>query len=287
MSSVRLLWLATGSGDVQLQALYSLYSALAFKTDADVSLQVYTDAPSVYQPLAKVVGIQEVTHEKLELMCGAARLPFRMKLALLVEALRIDSQSPVVFIDADTFFFRNFEPLLQQIDPRNAVMHIREWHVASASIGQLRRFRRNMQQVRYQGATVNLNVYMWNSGVIGLHPACVGVLEEALSFCDAVWSQYSKPFVEQFAVASFLQKANIVLHPAADYIFHYWYQKPEYQRAIADLLLRWKNLPVERALQELRQNRIVLPPPPRKLSILERLSQRLSGKAIPDVRGLP
>ena len=210
-----------------------------------------------------------------------------MKLALLSETLRQDSASAAMCVDADTFFIHDYIPLLNRIDARNAVMHIREWHVASAPTGQLRRFRRNMQRLHFGEGLIDLNVYMWNSGVVGLHPACLHTLDEALAFMDEVWAQYRKPFVEQFAVSAFLQKAKITIHPADEYLFHYWYQKPEYQRAIEERLARWRDLPVESALDELRRDRILLPPPPRKLNLWEKIRERTSGSAIQDVRGLP
>jgi hypothetical protein len=287
VSGTRLVWLATGKHDARVQALYSLYSALAFKGDADATLHIYTDAPDVYQPIAEFTRIHELTPAKIDAMKGKSRHPFRMKLALVAEELRSDRQSPVIFVDADTFFFREFGSLLSQIDSRNAVMHIREWHVASAMTGQMRRFRRNMRRVKYQGGPVNVDVYMWNSGVIGVHPACLPVVDEALAFCDVVWEKYSKPFVEQFAVSWCLQRAGISIHPADGNVFHYWYQKPEYLKAIGERLEQWRDQPVDTALDEIRRKRLVLAPPPRKLSLREKVVQRLSGRAIPDVRGLP
>lgn len=282
-----MLWLATGGEGARVQALYSLYSAIAFKSASTVTLHVYTDEPGTYAPVGKLVEIHQLTADRMRELSGAAQLPYRVKLALLLEALRGDLNWPVMFVDADTFFFREFSPLLDQIDAQNAVMHRREWHVASGATGQIRRFRRNMQRVYYRGASVDLNAYMWNSGMVGLHPTCAGILQEALTFIDEVWKQYPKPFVEQFAVSSFLQKANISLHPADDYVFHYWFQKAAYQKEIEQRLQRWRNIPVEAVLEAIRSDKIVLPPPSRKLHWWEKIRQRVSGRAIPDVRGLP
>ena len=277
MSATQLLWLATGEGNVQAQALYSLYSALAFRCDTNVTLHVHTDRPQAYQRLATLITIHALDSARVTALHGAAGLPYRMKLALLIETMRTYPAACVMFLDADTFFYREFASLLEYIDQQNAVMHKREWHVATAATGQMRRFRRNLGRVRFRGAAVELAVEMWNSGVIGVHGSRVEILEEALQFADAVWTQYPKPFVEQFAVSSYLQSAGIGLHPAEDFVFHYWYQKADYQKVIEERLARWRNLPIQSALDEIRQNRIALPPPPRKLSLWEKMKRERIG----------
>src|SRR5438552_4020922 len=124
---------------------------------------------------------------------------------------------------------------------------------------------------------VDLNSDMWNSGAIGLHASQFHLLETILAFIDTVSPHYKKQLVEQYAVSYYLQK-NAHVHPCDDRLFHYWNQKAEYGKAISQRLERWRSFPLEAALQELRQNRIELPPYQPQHGWFRRLSDRILGE---------
>jgi hypothetical protein len=117
---------------------------------------------------------------------------------------------------------------------------------------------------------------MWNSGAIGLHPNQFHLLDTMLAFIDAVSPHYKKQLVEQYAVSYYLQK-NARLHQCDDCLFHYWAQKAEYEKEIGPRLERWRNLPVDDALNELRHNRIELPPYQVKHGFWRSLTDRVFG----------
>jgi hypothetical protein len=277
MSPAHLVWIATGAGEFQTQALYSIYSALSFRGDSHAVLHVYTDAPEHYRPVEQCVRVHALSTEKQRALRGPHDVPYRMQ------------ERPgerVLFVDADTFFFGPLAALLARIDNASALMHRREWHVATARTGQLRRFRRHLRQVRFRGAPIELRTFMWNSGVIGVDGGHADVLAEVLELVDTFWSRYPEGFIEQFAVGWRLEKAGIVLRAADDAVFHYWFQKPAYLQAIRQRLDGWREAPLQNVLAELRASRIVLPAPPLRVSLWEKIASKLRGEPIQDVRGL-
>ncbi|MGE5205201.1 MAG: hypothetical protein ACM3PW_06270 [Chlamydiota bacterium] len=272
-----LIYLACGQRTVQVQALYAAYSALAWKGELQLQVHVYSDAPAGFQPLAGQIQLHELSAEKVRAWRGMGNYPFRMKIAALAEAAGEHSEDRVLFADSDTFFFADFALVFARIGPGNAVLHRKEYPVLSHSTGQLQRFRSRMRKFHFRGSAIDLSADMWNSGAIGLHPSQFHLLHTVLAFIDAISPHYKKQLVEQYAVAYFLQK-NAQVHACDDVLFHYWEQKAEYQQVIEQRLGKWKPMPLEDALAELRAERILLPPYQPRHGWVRRLSDRVLGR---------
>ena len=272
-----LTYLACGHRNVRVQALYAAYSALAWKEALDLQVHVYSDAPEAFQPLAGHIEVHPLNAEKMRAWRGPGNYPFRIKIAALAEAARDHAEERVLFADSDSFFFADFAPVFARIGPGQAVLHRKEYPAQSHPTGQLQRFRKRMSKFRFRGSAIDLNADMWNSGAIGLHPSQFHLLQTVLAFIDTISPHYKKQLVEQYAVAYFLQK-NVQLHACDDVLFHYWAQKPEYQQKIEERLERWKSMPVEAALAELRADRITLPPYQPRHGWVRRLSDRVLGR---------
>lgn len=272
-----LIYLACGQRNVQVQALYAAYSALAWKGALKLRVHVYSDAPAVFQSLAGRIQEHELGAEKVRAWRGPGNYPFRIKIAALAEAAREHSEDRILFADSDTFFFADFAPVFARIGPGDAVLQRKEYAVLSHPTGQLQRFRRRMGKFHFRGSAIDLNADMWNSGAIGLHPSQFHLLHTVLAFIDAISPHYKKQLVEQYAVAYFLQK-NAQVHACDDVLFHYWAQKVEYQQVIEQRLAKWKSMPLEDALADLRAERIVLPPFQPRHGWVRRLSDRVLGR---------
>ncbi len=279
-----LIYLACGQHDVQVQALYAAYSALAWKGALALEVHVYTDTPGVFQSLTGRIQVHELTVERVRAWRGPGNYPFRIKIAALAEAAREHSDDRILFADSDTFFLADFAPVFARIGPGSAVLHRKEYPVMNHPTGQLQRFRRRMSKFHFRGSTIDLNADMWNSGAIGLHPSQFHLLHTVLAFIDAISPHYKKQLVEQYAVAYFLQK-NAQLHACDDVLFHYWAQKAEYQQVIEQRLAKWKLMPLEEALAELRVSRILRPPFQPRHGWVRRLSDRVLGRVEVGVRG--
>ena len=269
-----LIYLACGQRNVRVQALYAAYSALAWKGTLDLKVHVYSDAPEAFQPVADRVELHPLSMEKVRAWRGPGNYPFRIKIAALAEAAREHGEERVLFSDSDAFFFADFAPVFTRIGPGQAVLHRKEYPVASHPTGQLQRFRKRMAKFHFRGSAIDLNADMWNSGAIGLDPSQFHLLHTVLAFIDTISPQYKKQLVEQYAVSYFLQK-NAQVQACDDVLFHYWAQKAEYQPKIEEWLERWKSMPMEASLAELRAGRIELPPYQPRHGWVRRLSDRV------------
>ena len=271
-----LVYLACGHRTVHTQALYAAYSALAWQGTLDIAMHVYTDAPAMFHAVAGSILLHELTADRIRSWRGPGNYPFRIKIAALAEAAREHGEERVLFADSDTFFTAEFAPVFGRIAPGHAVLHRKEYPVLSHPTGQLARFRKRMGKFHFRGSSIDLNADMWNSGAIGLHPTQFHLLHTVLAFIDAISPRYRKQLVEQYAVAYFLQK-NAQVHACDDVLFHYWAQKLECQREMEPRLQRWKSMPLEEALAELRGQPIVLPPYRPQHGWVRRLRDRVLG----------
>jgi hypothetical protein len=274
---VHLLYLAIGSSDLQVQASYAAYSALAYQGALNLSVHVYSDAPAAFEPLEHAITVHPVSERQVSEWKGPGDYPYRMKIAALAEMTKDYADSPVLFVDSDTFFFGSAEKVLARVGNGRAVLHRNEYPVLTHPTGQLEKFRRRMGKFRFRGSPVDLDADMWNSGAIGLHPSQFHLLNTILAFIDTISPKYKKQLVEQYAVSYFLQK-NAAIQACDDCVVHYWNQKPEYQAAIEPRLAKWKKLPLATVLEELRSNPIVLPSFQETHGLVRRISDRLTGE---------
>src|SRR5512146_1040465 len=259
-AAANLVYVAYGAREVLAQAHYAVLSALAFRGRSEVAIHLFTDQPDLFAGLRKQVTLRPLSGGEIRAWRGPGDYPFRVKIAAMAQMAQ-SSTGALIFADADTFFVAPLERLLTRLGPGRAVMHRQEYDVANFPTLQVRKFRR---AVRRHAPEVELRGTMWNSGVVGVNPEQFGVFREMLRVIDQVSPYFKKALVEQYAVSHFLQRAARV-GPCEDTIFHYWDPKPEYQREIEARLARWARLPLESTLTELRERRIALPPPPRKV----------------------
>jgi hypothetical protein len=277
-STIHLAWLASGPADVKVQARYAAESALAWRGDAPLALHVYTDDARPFSPLAREgVEVVEVGPETERGWRGPEDLVFRMKPCIARDLARRFPADPVGLVDADTFFVAPVAELAARVAPGRAVMHLREYHVGTEPTDQMRKFRRAMAKLSFRGRPVDLDAFMWNSGVLLVHPAEFPLLDEWLAFVDAIYPQYRKAFVEQYGIGLLLQKRAEVV-PCDDLVFHYWFQKEEHLAAIERALAVLDGLPAADRAAHVRANRISLPPPPEKKHRRPSLLDRLLGR---------
>jgi hypothetical protein len=276
---LHLAYLASGPEEIRLQASYAALSALAWRGGCDLELHVYTDHAPGFDALAGLdrVEIVEVGPERERAWRGPEDLVFRMKPCIALDLARRFPADRVGLVDADTFFVAGVEGLAARIAPGRAVMHVREYHVATHAGDQMRKFRRHVAPLRFRGRPVDLDAFMWNSGVMALHPAQFPLLAEWLAFVDAIYPQYRKAFVEQYGIGLLLQKAAEVV-PCDDVVFHYWFQKDEYVAAIREELAALLPLPAAERDARLRARRIALAPPAEKKHRRKGLLARLLGR---------
>lgn len=245
---------AYGSDVFRAQALYLAWSTLAWQDPGAplVQVHVYTDRPEAFRPLEGRLELRVISAAELERWWGPHRFVYRSKPAMLQEMAERFPGDPLLFLDADTFWQRSPARVLDRIGPGRAVMHAREEHLADRSDPHMRNFHRHLRRLRFRGAPVDVDRWMWNSGAIGLHPRDFGVIEDWIAFLDEIVPRYRRSIVEQYALAMLLQQRG-ELTRCDDHLFHYWFQKDEYNAEILRELEVLRGLPPDEALARVRE----------------------------------
>jgi hypothetical protein len=292
MPRSHLVYLAVGNNPaLHAQAAYAMLSALAFKGEAPVEIHLFTD---VARESTDVAGLSPLLKDQITLdslppariasLVPGAYDPYRLKLAVLREiALRFPSDASI-FCDADTFFLAPYASLLDRITGGARVLHRLEYNIGAHPTPQMKKFRRAL----HAAGLNNSAQAMWNSGVIGLPPHSAPLLDAALeTLADLSPHTPKKYLAEQFSISRALSEQSPP-QPAEDFLFHYWFQKADYTRAIQDRLAAWQQITLAEACARLRVNPLQLPAPPQKLHWWERALIAAHLRRRPEeIRGLP
>ena len=254
MSSARVAYLATSRPDIWDQALYAAYSALAWRGDAKVHVHLFTDRPEAFAPLEGAVRLDVLPPERAREWVRPYGLVFRMKPMALEHLFARFPSDCCVLVDSDTFFTGPLASLLERIDARRAVMHVREYPPLLKDSLEMKNFRRRMRRARFRGAPVALDPWMWNAGVVGLHPAERPILREWIDFMDEVFPANQKGSVEQYGISWLLQQPGRTLAAVDDLVEHYYLDKDRYLAAIRAELPVLSALPLEDALRRVRES---------------------------------
>ena len=275
-----------GRPNLRTQANYALLSALAFGGDAPPAFTIYTDAPEWFASFSSWLRIEKLDAARIHALTGGSGDPYRLKLAAIRDAALRNLKTPVLFIDADTFFIAPYHALAQLLHAGQRVMHRREYAVATHPTGQMKKFRRAIRHAGMQDSMTSLS--MWNSGVVGLPANSAQIVDDALQTLAQLEPHTKKKYLaEQFSISVAMNNGATVM-PAEGFIFHYWFQKEEYTRAIEQRLQKWRDWPLPEQLAALRAEPLMLPAPPQKLHWWERALINVSLRDRPeDPRGLP
>ncbi|MCS7161859.1 MAG: hypothetical protein NZ958_00825 [Bacteroidia bacterium] len=261
MASVRFLFQSYGSDSaISLQTRYAILSILAHAPpEAAYSVALYTDQPALFPEWWEGLEVHTLQPGQIRAWQGPHHFVHRLKLVLLLHDASHFPAEVRFYLDGDTYFQRGWGDLVALVGPGAAVLHKMEYFIATQATGQMRRFRRRSRPLRYRGAPIPLDIWMWNAGVIGFHSSHVPLLEEAIQFVDEIYPQLRKHYIEQYAVSLFFQR-HLRLYSAEPWIVHYWGEKPAYTRAIEAFFQR--PLSLGQRLEAIRQGEALQLPQP-------------------------
>jgi hypothetical protein len=203
-------------------SLISLRQALG--PEAHARIAVYTDAPAVYANWpVEVVDIAART----QAWSGQGLYHHRIKPAAVLDALR-RFDTPVCFLDSDSIVRPGFHA---EVTAKLAPQEI--WSVTKTAVVMncfelrnpfppLRGFRTRLPHrgaYRYDTA----NSWMFNSGLIGVTPVHIPLMEDTLAFIDALIGRAHKfSTIEQFAISEVARLSQIPISEVRDTFLHYW-----------------------------------------------------------------
>ena len=214
-----------GLAQYRRELKYSLISLRQELGDAPgARIAVYTDAPTVYARWpVEVVDIAG----QVQAWSGGGLYRHRIKPAVVLDALNRFA-APVCFVDSDSIIGSGFHA---EVTGKMAPQEV--WSVTKAAMVMnhfelrnpfppLRGFRTRLPHLgsyRYDTA----NSWMFNSGLIGVSPDHVPVMEDSLALIDALIGRARKfPTIEQLALSEVARLNQIPIAEVADTFLHYW-----------------------------------------------------------------
>ena len=204
-------------------SLISLRSALG-PDPADARIVVYTDAPTVYARWpVEVVDIAS----QVDAWSRGGLYHHRIKPAVVLDALTRFA-APVCFVDSDSIVRPGFHAEVRaKMAPAETFSIVKSAVVMNSfelmnPFPPLKGFRTTLPHLgRYHYDVAQS--WMFNSGLIGVSPVHVPVMEDTLAFIDALIGRAHKfPTVEQFALSEVLRLSQIPVAEVKDTFLHYW-----------------------------------------------------------------
>lgn len=219
-SRPQLIYLAFGAKTYQLEAIFSIATALARAGSAaerEFDVQVFTDSPALYAQLPVHLHSIDPT------WAGPHNYHFRLKHAALRQVLGSCKQA--ILIDTDTFFRASPMELFRRVEPGqllcNAIGKALEHAPQTAFLSEL--YARNL---------ADSSLRQTNSGVIGLVQQDIGTLDRSIALMDELYKAAGGTYTLEELCLALAAHRQLELNECTDLIHHYWSRKAQFRAKI-------------------------------------------------------
>ncbi|OGX86633.1 hypothetical protein BEN47_12510 [Hymenobacter lapidarius] len=220
-----LIYLAYGSKELHAEALYSLLSYYKVAHKA-AQVLIYTDSPAAFR---QVLGARNgvvypaVSFAQWQNWRGSSNKVYLLKIGVLGHAAQ-HYPGNLLFVDTDTIWQADPEPLFRQVQQGKYVMHVSEDRLAAGNLLSRKVYRHlkgHVFPVGTQRYFVDERTILYNSGVIGMTFVAAERLPEVVDLADQLYATYNKHIMEQLAFSLWFGADRAVVE-AAPYVVHYW-----------------------------------------------------------------
>ena len=204
-----------GQAKYRAELKYSLISLRAGMDPAKVRILVASDAPQVYRGWP--VSVMDIA-ARIPAWSGGGLYYHRIKPALVQAALK-ELDEPVLLLDADSIIRPGFHAEVEAKMADAVVMNRFEKHDPIPPLKGFRTALPHLGAYRYDVA----HSWMYNSGLIGMRPQHLPLLDDTLAMIDALIGRAKKfPMIEQFALSEVLRLSQTPIAEIHDSFLHYW-----------------------------------------------------------------
>ena len=194
---------------------FSLIGLLAGLDRSAARIVIHTDAPEIYAKWP--VTVRDISG-RLSEMSGGGAYWHRVKPAVVLDALRHFGE-PVCFLDSDSIIAPEFHAELARKMAAAVVMNGLEKNDPWPNLAGFATTLPHLGRYAYAGAQSVMN----NSGLIGVAPEHIPLLEDTLALIDALIGGAKKiPTLEQFALSEVLRLNKTPVTHIRERFFHYW-----------------------------------------------------------------
>ena len=204
-----------GRPQYRAELKYSLISLKAGLNPARARIVVASDAPGIYRNWP--VTVMDIA-PRLREWSGGGLYYHRIKPALVRAALERFGEA-VLFLDSDSIVRPGFHAEVQDKMAAAVVMNRFEKHNPFPPLKGFRTSLPHLGAYRYDVA----HSWMFNSGLIGMTPPHLPLLDDTLAMIDALIGRAKKfPAIEQFALSEVLRLSQIPVAEIQESFLHYW-----------------------------------------------------------------
>lgn len=233
------------------------FSILSFLRDKEIErIVMVTDRPDFYRFLGTKIDILPVNNEILREWQQPYQFFWRVKIKALEEIARKYPNDDLLYVDSDTFLATNLQEISQKLTQGETFMHIFEKMISNAESNTLKNMYQHLNNHSFSGVKIHQNSQMWNAGVIALpNQKASEIIELSLNVCDEMCkTACTRRLIEQFAFSVSLKHLS-TLNPCDHIIGHYWGNKSEWNKEIANFFVnsQLKNLSLDEMIKELNQ----------------------------------
>lgn len=204
-----------GKGRHRAELKYSLISLKQELNPLKARIVVASDAPELYRNWP--VTVMEIAPLVRE-WSGGGLYHHRIKPALVRQAL-LQFEAAVLFLDSDSIIRPGFHAEAETKMADAVVMNRFEKH---NPYPPLKGFRTQLPHLGPYHYDLDKS-WMFNSGLIGVQPKHLPLLDDTLAMIDALIGRAKKfPAIEQFALSEVLRVAGANIGEIHDTFLHYW-----------------------------------------------------------------
>lgn len=218
------------------QAYFSIFTAQLHKNDDD-KIIVITDDSSLFGFFEDKIETIVINQDTIRDWEGPHQFFWRVKIKALQLVAQKYPEDSILYLDSDTFFYKNIEVLRSALQSGQHFMHLDEGKLSQLSSKTEKLMWKQMKGKSYENIIINENVAMWNAGLIGVSQKHFECLDLTLRINDAMCADgVTRRLIEQFAFSLGLNQYS-ELQPADHIIGHYWGNKIQWNDTIS-LFLR-------------------------------------------------
>ncbi len=217
------------------QVYFSIYTAL-LKKNSDDRIIIVAENASLFNSFGNSIEIIPIDRIVIKEWEGKHHFFWRVKIKALQLIAQKYPKKSLLYLDGDTFFYKNLDSLREGLSNGQNYMHIAEGKLSELSSKTERLMWKQMKGKTYYNTEIDEYSTMWNAGLIGISNKHFDCLELTLGINDAMCEDgVTRRLIEQF---SFSVGLNVYspLKPADDIVGHYWGNKKQWNAIISDFL---------------------------------------------------
>lgn len=252
---MNILYFVFGNNIEHYQQIYfSIYTALKNKA-IDDKVIVIAENSSYFNYLKDEIEIIDINQQIVQEWEGPHHFFWRAKVKALELIATKYPDKHIMYLDGDTFIFKNLDAIKQALDQGQNFMHLNEGKLCELKTKTERTMWRQMKHKTFAGISIDEKTCMWNAGLIAISKKHLGAIDLALQLTDEMCAAgVTRRLIEQF---SFGVATNhyTSLKAADEWVGHYWGNKPQWNEVITSFIKKcyMQNLTLEQSLEAIDQ----------------------------------